>query len=312
MPREEGYYFTLDNAPAAHRRYGELREWSRRHGLAWDGLAVEAFVFPFLVDDRRAGSSLVHRVMSAPQVRPDREFLMLYTSFIGAAGPAVLAGYGPDAQAIAVGSTRRRHRRRRPGRLEGCVDQGMLDNLQSLDWNAPAPSLGLALAAVTTDRHPDPRLLATREPPPTGDRRRPPRPGDPPRDATMSGWGIALLVLDAFVALTAIGGGIALATGLERDRFPLDWLRRTPFNTYLGPGVILAVAVGGSAAAAAAVIVVDETAGALASIAAAAILAGYVAVEIRILDQPQRWTATEAFYLAVAATIVALALLTLA
>jgi hypothetical protein len=31
---------------------------------------------------------------------------------------------------------------------------------------------------------------------------------------------IVLIVIDAVVGLTAIGGGIALATGLEGERFP--------------------------------------------------------------------------------------------
>ena len=127
----------------------------------------------------------------------------------------------------------------------------------------------------------------------------------------MSGLEIATLALDAFVAVTAIGGGIVLAAGLEGERFPSEWLRRTPFDSYLVPGLILAGAVGGSAALAAAAILSDGTAGALASLAAAAILAGYVAVETSILDQPQTWTPTEAFYLAVAAAIAALALLAL-
>ncbi len=35
----------------------------------------------------------------------------------------------------------------------------------------------------------------------------------------------ALLVADAFVALTALGGGIAPATGLEAKRFPVEWQR---------------------------------------------------------------------------------------
>jgi hypothetical protein len=53
-------------------------------------------------------------------------------------------------------------------------------------------------------------------------------------------------VVDVFVALTALGGGIALATGLEADRFPLDWLRGTPFRNYVIPGLILAGVVGGA------------------------------------------------------------------
>jgi hypothetical protein len=45
----------------------------------------------------------------------------------------------------------------------------------------------------------------------------------------------ALLVADASVALTALGGGIALATGLEAKRFPVEWQRGTPFSSHLIP-----------------------------------------------------------------------------
>lgn len=239
LPREDGYFFTLDNGPAAHRRYREFRAWGNEHGLDWDavafdlepaledmrrafepgarlglvrdavaragdaerlragsrayaelidrihgdGLAVEAFVFPFLVDDRRAGSSLIHRVMSAPQLRPDREFLMLYTSFIASPGPAVLESYGPDAPAIAVGSTgggvdaggegagealartlgwQELARDLRIARrfsdeiaifsLEGCARRGMLDRLESFDWDVPASAPGSALTLVGATR----------------------------------------------------------------------------------------------------------------------------------------------------------------
>lgn len=44
---------------------------------------------------------------------------------------------------------------------------------------------------------------------------------------------VALFVVDAFVALTAVGGGIALVDGLERGRFSLEMLRGTPFGSYV-------------------------------------------------------------------------------
>ena len=96
--------------------------------------------------------------------------------------------------------------------------------------------------------------------------------------------GIALIVLDTFVALTAIGGGIALVTGLEGDRFPVAILRRTPFRSFIGPGLILAIAVGGSAAAATALTIVDRETGAVASILAGAVLMGFITIEARILE----------------------------
>ncbi|HET7037742.1 MAG TPA: hypothetical protein VFI42_18850 [Thermomicrobiaceae bacterium] len=53
-----------------------------------------------------------------------------------------------------------------------------------------------------------------------------------------------LVALEAFAAISAIGGGIGLAGGgLE---FPLDWLAGTPFTSYTVPGLILGVVVGGS------------------------------------------------------------------
>jgi uncharacterized membrane protein YeiH len=57
-----------------------------------------------------------------------------------------------------------------------------------------------------------------------------------------------LLFVAGLGALTAIGGGIALATGV--DKLPAEWLKGTPFRSYLYPGIILTVVVGGSAAAA--------------------------------------------------------------
>ena len=63
---------------------------------------------------------------------------------------------------------------------------------------------------------------------------------------------VALVAVDGFAAVTAIGGRIALATGLEGDRFSTDWLRGTPFSSCLLSGPILAGLVGPEAARAAA------------------------------------------------------------
>jgi hypothetical protein len=43
--------------------------------------------------------------------------------------------------------------------------------------------------------------------------------------------GIALVAVEGLTAVTAIVGGIALATGLEGDRFRSEWLRDTPFGS---------------------------------------------------------------------------------
>ena len=62
---------------------------------------------------------------------------------------------------------------------------------------------------------------------------------------------IGLLVVQAFVALTAIAGGSALIIGVLLPQTataivpPDDYLLGTPFRSYLIPGIALAVVVGG-------------------------------------------------------------------
>jgi len=51
----------------------------------------------------------------------------------------------------------------------------------------------------------------------------------------------ALVVVDAFAAVTAIGGGLALVAELEGDRFPSTWLAAAPVS----PTEVLLVARGG-------------------------------------------------------------------
>ncbi len=93
--------------------------------------------------------------------------------------------------------------------------------------------------------------------------------------------GATLLVASVFVALTAIIGGIAVAAGA--DKFPADWLVGTPFSSYLIPGLILTVVVGGSAAVAAVATLRGPDAGTLTSLLAGAILLGWLAGERLIL-----------------------------
>ena len=121
---------------------------------------------------------------------------------------------------------------------------------------------------------------------------------------------IALFAVDALIALTAIPGGIALVTGLERNRYPLDMLKGTPFSSYVIPGLILTVVVGGSAAVASATTALSLDAGVIASIVAGMIMMGWIVGEILILKQPfSRGTLLEAFYFAAGLAMVVLALM---
>jgi len=93
--------------------------------------------------------------------------------------------------------------------------------------------------------------------------------------------GVTLFVANVSVALTAVGGGITVAAGV--DKFPADWLIGTAFSSYLFPGLILAIVVGGSAVVAAVATLRRSGAGALTSMLAGAILLGWLVGERLIL-----------------------------
>ncbi|MEJ2210312.1 MAG: hypothetical protein P8129_14935 [Anaerolineae bacterium] len=127
-----------------------------------DGYRVETFQFPFMVDERKAGSALLQRMLGLVDLKADRELLMLYSTFAPPIGDGMLWSYAPEAEGVIVGITG-------PGvepegslvpltwdlfardlrlaahwhdevfiySLEGCVRQGFLERLVDFDWEAP-------------------------------------------------------------------------------------------------------------------------------------------------------------------------------
>lgn len=92
---------------------------------------------------------------------------------------------------------------------------------------------------------------------------------------------IPLIALELFVALNAVAGAVYLFGGAPD--WPREWLNSTPFDSWLIPGVILLVAVGGSMVAAAWTTWrrPDLTAGA--SLVAGLFLLSWITVETAIL-----------------------------
>ena len=111
--------------------------------------------------------------------------------------------------------------------------------------------------------------------------------------------GATVFVADVFVALTAVFGGITVAAGV--DKFPPAWLTGTVFSSYLIPGLILGVVVGGSATVATFAMLRNRDAGTLLSALAGGILLGWLVGERLILPpvafSPQFWW-LEAIYVA--------------
>jgi hypothetical protein len=129
-----------------------------------DGYQVDSYHIPLMVDERRAGSTLLQRVAGLVDVPSDREVLMPYTSFLRPHGPGILWSYASDAQSIGVGSTgggvqvaglgdvpplcwEELTRDLRLAKrwsddihifsLEGCLQQGFLQRLIDFEWDGP-------------------------------------------------------------------------------------------------------------------------------------------------------------------------------
>ena len=137
----------------AKQEYSALIGNIRAHGYF-----VDTYQLPFLPVERHAHSSLLDRLLGTVDVRGDQEVLMLYTSYAGPAGAAIIWKLGPDAQSIAICCTDGDPRVNpavldwsRFSRdlivaghfshvigvydLEGCLRQGFLSRLKTMDWS---------------------------------------------------------------------------------------------------------------------------------------------------------------------------------
>jgi peptidoglycan/LPS O-acetylase OafA/YrhL len=99
------------------------------------------------------------------------------------------------------------------------------------------------------------------------------------------GLRITIGVITGFIALTAIGGGIALLSGAEGERFPLEWLQGTPFKDYTIPALLLTFIVGGSSLIACITIFKNLETGVLLASSSGMIMVGFIVVEVLILKQ---------------------------
>jgi hypothetical protein len=87
-----------------------------------------------------------------------------------------------------------------------------------------------------------------------------------------------LLVLQAFVAFTAVFGAIVVVPTL-----PLDWLEAGPLTDYTIPALALGVLCGGAAIVALALLIFEPRLGGAASVVAGAFMVVFEVVEISIV-----------------------------
>ncbi len=135
------------------------------------GYFVLTYQLPYLPVERETRSSLPDRILGTVDVRGDQEVLMLYTSYAGPAGAAIIWKLGPDAQSIALCCTDgdpavtpavldwsrfsrdlivASHFSHVIGvyDLEGCVRQGFLPRLKTMNWSQSVTITPVAMQAA--------------------------------------------------------------------------------------------------------------------------------------------------------------------
>jgi hypothetical protein len=96
---------------------------------------------------------------------------------------------------------------------------------------------------------------------------------------------IVIGICTAFIALTAIIGGIAILVGVET--FPMEWLEGTPFRDYTIPALILIFVVGGSSLLALVTLILKHPLVHITSIIAGIMMIGQIVGELILLNQEQ-------------------------
>ncbi|MGV8968626.1 MAG: hypothetical protein ACOH2F_20390 [Cellulomonas sp.] len=88
--------------------------------------------------------------------------------------------------------------------------------------------------------------------------------------------------LHLFNAVSAVGGGIALVAG--GLGVPTTLLRHTPFESFVVPGVFLAVIIGGSATIGATALIADWRRATVISAAAGTVMVGWILGETLLVE----------------------------
>jgi hypothetical protein len=89
---------------------------------------------------------------------------------------------------------------------------------------------------------------------------------------------IGLVVLNAFVAFTAIYGAVLVVPTI-----PLEWLKHGPFTDYTVPALALGALVGGSASVAVILLLIRPWLGAVGTVVAGVMIIGFELVEIGVV-----------------------------
>ncbi len=96
---------------------------------------------------------------------------------------------------------------------------------------------------------------------------------------------IVVLILNCFLAITSIGGGVGLIVGFGAP--PVELLKNSLFSSYLVPGLALLVLVGGSSSVAFFLIIKKKKYGLQISLMAALFIVIFELVEVFVIGSPE-------------------------
>jgi len=105
------------------------------------------------------------------------------------------------------------------------------------------------------------------------------------------------------MAASAIGGGLAILSGL--DKFPQSWLSHTPFSDYTIPALVLLFIVGGSSLVATLAIFLKKSPSQLESVIAGSVMICWIALEVDMINAPKP-SFTEVLYFVLGAIVLGL------
>ena len=90
-----------------------------------------------------------------------------------------------------------------------------------------------------------------------------------------------LVVLEILIGVAAVAGGVYALTGASS--VSREYLQGTPFRSYLVPGLVLLVVVGGSMLLAASLLASDARLARVASLEAGVILAAWIGIQVSLI-----------------------------
>ncbi len=114
-----------------------------------------------------------------------------------------------------------------------------------------------------------------------------------------------LIVLEILIAAAAVAGGVYAIMGAPG--VPRDWLKGSAFKTYLVPGLVLLILVGGSMAAAAAMLLAGASGARVMSLEAGIVLLAWMVGQLSMIGY-RHWTQPLLVVIGVAVVVLSFAL----